>query len=160
MEKKQMMEPLTCRMTIRREARRSAAALTAFNLFSQSGRIWSAPISLISLRCHSPIVTTSLALLLTLFLLTLSCCLGAIPGPTPNSDSDPRDNAEKADVPASGDVLRAECRSAAIGSSGLSYITPKSVSTQNGQQAASDSRWVTVASVRLIWTKHSVQTGC
>jgi len=99
-------------MTILLEALRAAAALTAFSFLSQSGRIWSKcqlgpeyPVG-----CSLPIVTTSAALLLTLFLLIFSWTFGAIPA-TPNStSSDCILIAEKPDAPASGDVANAEGR--------------------------------------------------
>jgi hypothetical protein len=70
---------LTRCMIIRLDARRAAAALTAFNFSSQSGRIWSARVKAISHQdntpgsnAYSPIVTTSFALELTLFLRIVS----------------------------------------------------------------------------------------
>lgn len=67
-------------MMIRLEARRAAAAFTAFSLSSQSGRIWSARFKTIDHQktdttrnnACSPIVTTSFAFELTLFLRIVS----------------------------------------------------------------------------------------
>jgi hypothetical protein len=99
-------------MTILLEALLAAAALTAFSFLSQSGRIWSG--SQLCPACaeeySSPIVTTSAALLLTLFLLIFSCVFGAIPA-TPNSTSSDCTLIawENPDAPpASGEVANAE----------------------------------------------------
>lgn len=74
--------------------------MTALSFLSQSGLIWSASMVSPTSNSHHlsaapgaqdtadvPIVTTSAALLLTLFRLIFSCAFGAIPGPTLSSTS-------------------------------------------------------------------------